>query len=286
MNEEAPKLRFGKRGRPSKEAVAAAKAAVAQREGPKRTDAELLEAIKQRFAMLRELAEACGRGQVPSLIIPGAPGIGKSYTVMDVLDTLDIKYKRVTGGISAVELYALGFHHKAKGDIIFIDDSDMVFRDEDTMNILKAMTDSSRQRIVSWQKQNRELADDNVDPEYNFRGSIIFASNLDFQRVVDEKSNKFVPHMEALISRAYYMDLLVHTRRALSLWINYICTEGKMFEKEDVDAATGKVILAWLHDHQAVLREYSLRTVHKVCALTKLHGKSNWQTLAEGTLCR
>ena len=282
----APKLKFAKRGRPTKAAVEAAQAVVAQREGPTRTDAELLAAIKERFEMMRELAAAAGKGQVPSLIIPGAPGIGKSYTVMDVLDSQEIKYSRITGGISAVELYAMGFHHRNRGEVIFIDDSDMVFRDEDTMNILKAMTDSSKKRTVSWQKQNNTLVNDGVDPEYEYKGSLIFASNQDFQRIVDESANKYAPHMAALISRAYYMDLLVHTRRALSLWINYICTEGKMFAKEDISDALGKEILVWLHDHQVSLREYSLRTVHKICALTKLHGRSKWGTLAEGTLCR
>jgi hypothetical protein len=280
------KLRFGKRGRPSAAAREAALAAVAARARPKLSDTELLDRIKNQFSLLREMTEAAGKGLVPSLIVPGAPGIGKSYSICDVLDSQSIKYAHVTGGISAVELFALGFHNRQKGNIIFIDDSDMVFRDEDTMNILKAMTDSGRIRTLSWRKQNKELANDNIDNVYPFKGSVIFASNQDFQRIVDENANKMAPHMAALISRAYYMDLLVHDRRSLSLWINYICTEGKMFEKENVDAKTGEQILTWLHDHQADLREYSLRTVHKMCTLTKLHGRTAWTEKAKGTLCR
>jgi hypothetical protein len=284
--ETETKLKYGKRGRPSAAAKEAAIAAVKQREGPKLNDTELLNEIVSRFAMLDEMTEAAGKGQIPSLIVPGAPGIGKSYGILNTFERCSIRHKRITGGISAPELYSLSFNHRAKGNVIFIDDSDMVFKDEDTMNILKAMTDSSRVRTVSWAKQNREMANDGIDPEHVFNGSVIFASNKDFQRIVDEKSNASAVHMEALISRAYYMDLLVHTRRALSLWINYICTEGKMFDKEDVDPKTGKEILAWLQTNRDNLREYSLRTVHKMCALTKIHGRTTWQDKAVKNLCR
>ena len=277
------------RGRPSKAAVEA-RAAFLESVKPasaKMTDSELLAGIQERFTTFKELVEACGKGVIPSVTVPGAPGIGKSYTVVETLDALGIKYAHVHGGISAVELYTLGWHHKAKGNVIFIDDSDIVFRDEDTMNILKAMTDSGNRRLVSWRKQTKSLIEDNIDNDYDFKGSIIFASNYDFQRMVDERNSKFATHMEALISRTYYVDLLVHDRRALSLWINHVCIVGKMFAKEDVDEKTGKVMLEWLHENQSKLREYSLRTVHKLCGLSRIYKtEERWKAKALETLCR
>jgi len=137
---------------------------------------------------------------------------------------------------------------------------------------------------VSWHKQNKEFEADGTPPDYNFSGSLIFASNKDFQQIVDEKGPGAV-HIEAMMSRALVLDLRVHSRRALSLWINYICGEGKLFQKENVDLKLGALLLKWLHDHQTELREYSLRTVHKLCNATKIQGQE-WKDIAEMTLLR
>ncbi len=81
------------------------------------------------------------------------------------------------------------------------------------------------------------------------------------------------------------MDLMVHSRRALSLWINHVCWEERMFDIEEVDKKVGVKLLAWLHGNQNTLREYSLRTVHKLCVLSKMHVKS-WELTANMTLLR
>jgi len=114
------RYKYGKRGRPSKEARLAAVAAVEARQGKTLSDPELLKLICKSFAMMRSLTMACGRGEVPSLVVPGAPGIGKSYNITDVLDSMDVKYEHVEGGISAVELYAMAYQHRAKGNVILL----------------------------------------------------------------------------------------------------------------------------------------------------------------------
>lgn len=253
-----------------------------------RPDKVLLQDMIDRFKMLREMAKAAAEGAIPSLCVPGAPGIGKTYNIEDVMTIINATWSRVTGTISAIELFKEAYRFRFKGNVIVIDDGDKVFRDEDTLNLLKAMTDSSRTRMLNWRTNSEFLdAEDGEEPiekTFIYNGSVIFLSNLNFQDQVDSGRGKNVDHMGALISRSYYLDLKIHNRRAISLWINHVCTEGKMFEVEGIDAETGKKILKWCDDHQGKLREYSLRTVHKVCNLVKMG--PTWETAALYTLCR
>lgn len=254
----------------------------------KRTDKELLQDMVDRFVMLNKLADEAKKGNIPSIIVPGAPGIGKTFNVMLRMEdpTNRAVFERVTGTISAIELYKAAFRFRHKGNIIVIDDGDKVFRDEDTLNLLKAMTDSSRRRILNWRTNSEFLIDEagEVDRTFQYEGSVIFLSNIDFQTNVDAQKGRNWEHMEALISRSLYLDLRVHNRRSISLWINHVCTDGKMFEMEGVGAEEGKTLLKWLHTNQSHLREYSLRTVHKLCNLHKMG--SDWEPAARYTLCR
>lgn len=252
----------------------------------KRSDKELLEDMKNRFYWLNRLTEDCTKGLQPALIVPGAPGIGKTHNVMGTLERLGTKFEKVGGTISSIELYKAAFVNKHKGNVILVDDGDKMFRDEDSLNLLKHMTDSSRRRILNWRTNSDLLITDDgqeVDRTFQYEGSVIFLSNLNFQENVDAQRGKNWEHMEALISRALYLDLRVHNRRAISLWVNYVCTEGKMFEVEGVTPEMGDRLLKWLHTNQSQLREYSLRTVHKLCNLSK---GENWEGAAQYTLLR
>lgn len=246
------------------------------------TDEELLADMVARFGMFRQMLKACIDGKIPSLIVPGAPGIGKTYNTEEVMVENKAIWVKVSGTITAIELFKLAFKYRFSGNVIVIDDGDKVFRNEDALNVLKAMTDSSQHRTLSW-RSNSEFLED-VDQVFEYKGSVVFLSNINFQEFVDAGRGKNVEHMEALISRSLYLDLLVHNRRAISLWINYICTVGKMFEKEGVEVKVGTMLLKWLHKEQGHLREYSLRTVHKLCNLHKMG--INWESAAKFTLCR
>lgn len=251
-----------------------------------RPDKELLADMIGRFDMLKTLTRGCTTGKVPSVIVPGAPGIGKTYNVDQELAVTAAVHVRVSGTISSIELYKLAFRYRLKGQVIVIDDGDKVFRDEDTLNLLKAMTDSGRRRVLNWRTNSEFLVDDQgeVDRTFEYEGSVIFLSNINFQENVDAQRGRNWEHMEALISRSLYLDLRVHNRRAISLWITHVCTEGKMFELEGVPEADGKILLKWLHTEQSKLREFSLRTVHKLCNLWKMG--SEWESAARYTLLR
>jgi len=272
------------RGRPSK-LVLAERAAVLRKMTAPRDDAEVLKDLVMRFGMLDKLTRGCISNDIRSMSVVGAPGVGKTFTVESILEnTPDLKYEIVKGGLSAVELYKMGYRNRRPGSVVIIDDADSIFSDEEGLSILKAMCDSSSTRRVSWMKDSSTLREDDVPQTYDFQGSFIFISNIDFQRYIDTGGNKYVVHFEALMSRSLYLDLRVHDRQAISLWVEHVATHGKMFAKENVSEAVGRDILAFLKKNRDDLREYSLRTAVKLCGLAKSH--HDWKDMAQVLLCR
>jgi replication-associated recombination protein RarA len=277
-------LAMKKRGRPSK-AVLAERAEMLRKTATPRDDAEVLKDLIKRFGMLDKLTRGCISNDIRSMIVVGAPGVGKTFTVESILEnTPDLKYEIVKGGLSAVELYKMGYRNRRPGSVVIIDDADSIFSDEEGLSILKAMCDSSSTRRVSWLKDSSTLREDEVPQTYDFQGSFIFISNIDFQRYIDTGGNKYVVHFEALMSRSLYLDLRVHDRQAISLWVEHVATHGKMFAKESVSEAVGRDILAFLKKNRDDLREYSLRTAVKLCGLAKSH--DDWKDMAQVLLCR
>ena len=273
-----------KRGRPSK-LVLAERAAVLRKMIAPRDDATVLKDLIKRFSMLDKLTRGCISNDIRSMIVVGAPGVGKTFTVESILEnTPDLKFEIVKGGLSAVELYKMGYRNRRPGSVVVIDDADSIFSDEEGLSILKAMCDSSSTRRVSWLKDSSTLREDDVPQTYDFQGSFIFISNIDFQRYIDTGGNKYVVHFEALMSRSLYLDLRVHDRQAISLWVEHVATHGKMFLKENVSEAVGRDILAFLKSNRDDLREYSLRTAVKLCGLAKSH--HDWKDMAQVLLCR
>ena len=274
-----------KRGRPTKEMVAAREAVAAARViVPRKTDDEIITDLTEGFSELGLMTGDLARGKARAMIVTSKPGMGKTYTISNVLESMNHRFVSTTGGVSASQLYQMSYKYKHKGEVLVFDDCDNIFRDEDCLNIFKAMTDTTRKRVVSWRKDNREMADNNIEKTHVFEGGVIFSSNLDFQAFVDDGKNKFATHMAALISRAYYLDLHLHDMHSIALWINHVALDGKMFEKEEIDEGLGKEILGFMHENKDTLREYSLRTVKKICDLTKMRGV--WKNRAIRWLCR
>lgn len=242
-------------------------------------DDVILNNIKERFSILSVLTEATIDGTVRSLTVTGAPGVGKSYTVEKILEKSSNKYEVVRGGLSPVNLYMLGFRNKDKGNVILIDDCDSIFNDEEALNLLKAMCDSSQVRTVSWLKQSPVLIAQAIPTSYQFEGSVIFISNLNFQAFIDAGKNKYAQHMSAIVSRSMYLDLHLHKKNDLGVWVAYIAEAGKIFDTEEVPHALRQPILSFIKENRMSLRELSIRTLLKTCQLAKSN-PLNWQSMA------
>lgn len=273
-----------KRGRPSKAEVAA-------RQSTKtvvRSDAEILSDLKERFNILSTLTKGAVARNVRAITVTGAPGVGKTYTVEQILEQSkaqkSITFEVIKGAISAVNLYKAAYRNRKAGSVIVLDDADSIFNDEDALNILKVLCDSSEVRRVSWLKESNALREEDTPQSFEFNGAMIFISNLDFQRFVDEGKNKYAQHFEALMSRSLYLDLRLHTRNELGVWIEYVAQSGKIFDREGLTAEQGKAVLSFLKTNRETLRELSLRTLLKASQLVKTN--TNWEKMAKILLTR
>ena len=272
-----------KRGRPRKEEVLARYKPVVER-----TDAEILSDLTERFEILGVLTKGTIARNVRAVTVTGAPGVGKTYTVEKILDYCKEKqgtqFEIVRGALSAVNLYKLAYRNRKPGNVIVLDDADSIFNDEDALNLLKVLCDSSETRKVSWMKESNALTSEDIPQRFEFNGAIIFISNLDFQKFVDEGRNKYAQHFEAIMSRSLYLDLRLHTRDELAVWIEHVATAGNIFRREGLTDMQGEAVLSFLNVHRDNLRELSLRTLIKAAQLVKSH--QQWEKVAKVLLLK
>lgn len=270
-------LAIKKRGRPSKADITARTV-----KADTRSDAEILADLKERFDILGTLTKGAVAKNVRAVTVTGAPGVGKSYTVEKILDhaqtTQNIKYDVIRGAISAVNLYKIAYQNRHAGSVVVLDDADSIFTDEEALNVLKVLCDSSETRRVSWMKESHALMADDVPQTFDFNGAMIFISNLDWQKFVDDGKNKYAQHFEALMSRSLYLNLRLHSRNELAVWIEHVATSGNIFVREGLTPTQGKAVLQFLKTHRETLRELSLRTLLKASQLVKTN--ANWERMA------
>ena len=274
-------IRVVKRGRPSKSDLAAREV---KKPNP-RTDAEILTDISQRFDILSLLTKGTTAHNIRAMVVTGAPGVGKTYTVEQILEQSKVPHEIVRGSLSAINLYMLAYKFRKPGNVIVLDDADSIFNDEEALNILKALCDTSATRKVSYMKEAQQLLAEDIPKSFEFNGAMIFISNLDFQTFVDEGRNKYAQHFEALMSRSLYLDLRLHTRDELGVWVNHIAQNGKIFDRENVPQNLRQPILSFLNTHRNNLRELSIRTLMKSCQLAK-GNPSNWEIIARVLLTK
>lgn len=240
--------------------------------------------VKQRFDILEEIAISVAMGISPALIISGAGGIGKSRIVKDVIESLGIDAKFVNGKVSPIGLFKLAYECREEGSVLIFDDSDSVFDDVDSINLLKQITDSCDDRRVSWHS-NRTMVDmdgEDIPNDFDFYGSVIFISNIDFYKEA-EANNKLAVHIGAMISRSFVLDVDMKNSDYFLARLEQI-----LFEKMDesvYDMDTKNSIYSFMTVEKNSLRELSLRMVKKIHTLMQTYGK-DWQAKSKILLCK
>jgi len=256
------------------------------------TNDQIVERLRERFQILDHMTKAVKRGEVKSLIVSGPPGVGKSFGVeyvlekdglFDVLAERKPRFQVVKGALSALGLYAKLFEFSDSKNVLVFDDADQIFFDDLSLNILKAALDSGNRRFINWNTDSRLLRSEGIPNRFEFKGGVIFITNLNFAHI---KSKKLKDHLDALESRCHYIDLEMSTMRERLLRIKQITQDG-MLEKYDFDSPeiAQDEILEFITANQDKFREMSLRTVLKVADLRKAF-PSNWQAMAKTTLMR
>ena len=137
-------IKIVKRGRPSK-----AELAERERNKPKvRSDSQILSDLKERFDILSLLTKGAVHKNIRAMVVTGAPGVGKTYTVEQILEHSEVPHEIVRGSLSALHLYMLAYQYRKPGNVIVLDDADSIFNDEDALNILKARVEKEELSLV------------------------------------------------------------------------------------------------------------------------------------------
>lgn len=143
---------------------------------------------KTAFKEMQMYVKMVIKGIQPAVILCGAPGVGKTYRIMQQLKAAGYTMNGdnvIKGKCSPRQLYLTLYNNKSKGDIVVIDDADSLVgpkAPEDSINILKAALDSTADdegRLVSY-KISGELKDDEGVPvpksHYNKCGVIVITN--------------------------------------------------------------------------------------------------------------
>ena len=252
------------------------------------TDEEVMTRIGERFEILHEMTRAATTGDIRAMIVSGPPGVGKSFGVeqeveraclFDQVANKKLRAEVIKGAVTPVALYCTLYKYSDPNSMIVFDDCDSVFFDDTSLNLLKAALDSGKKRKISWLADSRTLRSEGVPETFNFHGSIVFITNLKFDKV---KSSKLKDHLEALQSRCHYLDLTLDSMRDKFLRIKQIAKTGELFGDYDFDDVGQAELLDFMHDNQNKLREMSLRMAIKIADLKKSF-PLKWKALASTT---
>jgi len=252
------------------------------------SDEERIAEIRQRFEILDEMTTAATSGDIRAMIVSGPPGVGKSYGVERIVEKAclfdQISGKRlraevVKGSTSALGLYCQLYKYSDANCMLVFDDCDSILLDDVSLNLLKGALDSGKKRKISWLSESHALRREGVPDSFEFKGSVIFITNLKFDKM---KSQKLRDHLDALQSRCHYLDLTLDTMRDKVLRIKQIAQDGALFDGYDFEPEVQDEIISFMEVHKNKFREVSLRMAIKIADLRKSF-PLKWKAMAEVT---
>ena len=274
------------------------------------TDEQIKDRITERFKILSSLSLDVARGNIKGMVVSGASGVGKSFEVEaalnrdSLLDKLSFnadatdqdsrrmtrdkdfkpRYNIIKGYSTAPALYNTLYEYSESRETLVFDDCDSVLGDETSLNILKAALDTSGKRILSWRNSGRNNGSD-APNQFEFKGSVIFITNINFERIVEKGTARLAPHLEAIMSRCLYLDLTIDTVREKLCRIDHVARDLRMLERQfKLEPDQVEEVLAWVHTNARRFRELSLRKVGQLASLRT--GQRDWQRVAEVTLLK
>jgi hypothetical protein len=191
-----------------------------------------------------------------------------------------MRFEVIKGASSAIGLYKVLYNNADRNSVLVLDDCDTVLYDETSLNLLKAALDSSKKRTLNWNTDSALLRREGIPDAFEFKGSVIFITNLKFDKV----RGKIKDHLEAIMSRCHYLDLTMDTTREKVLRCRQIVADG-MLEEYNFTTEETSQLMEFMVDNKEKMREISLRMVTKLADLKRSMGVK-WMRTAEVTCMR
>lgn len=250
------------------------------------SDEDIEKRIAERYEALSIIVSAIAEGKSKSVVISGGAGLGKSHTVKSILEDYDVDYQHVTGYVRPTGLFRLLYDNRYSGSVLVFDDADSIFADAVSLNLLKSALELKETKKINWLSEKRFVDDDGEDiPRYfDYSGSIIFISNIDFNHIID-KQTAMAPHLSAIVSRSLYLDIGIKTQREYIVKIKQTVRDTDIVTKYGLDDDEQESLLEYIESNAGRFRELSLRMVEK-CATIFNIDQDNWRKLVESTCFR
>lgn len=252
------------------------------------SDEERIEQIAQRFQILEDMTKAATQNEITAMIVSGPPGVGKSYgveqeiekaTLFDQIAGRRLRAEVVKGSATPIGLYQTLYKYSDRNCLVVFDDCDAILMDDVALNLLKGALDSGKKRKISWLAESKVLRSEGIPDSFHFKGSVIFITNLKFDKV---RSQKLRDHLDALQSRCHYLDLTLDSMRDKILRIKQIAKSGALFQDLDIEQSGQDDIIEFMDSNKNRLREMSLRMAIKIAQLYKSF-PGNWRAMSEST---
>jgi hypothetical protein len=267
-------------------------AQVVENKAVEQTDKEVLESIRKNFVTLDRMVNGVAAGKVRSMIVSGPAGIGKTYSIESILESAQadekIVCKHVSGYAKATGIFKILWNNRHENSVIVLDDIDSIFADETALNILKGALDSKKRRVISWNSQ-AEFVDkdgDIIPNEFEFKGSVIFITNCDFEKMI-AKDRSNAPHYQALISRSFYIDVNLNTPREFLLRVQDVLMNTDMGFELGLNVDQQKIVIDFMKNNMNRIREISLRMAVKLSQILQFEDSlENFYSTAESTCLR
>lgn len=202
------------------------------------------------------------------VVVHNSGGLGKTYTVMSVLEMMgfqeDVDYFLVKGAkLTPIAFYETIHEHQDK--LIILDDSDTILGNGDVRNMLKAALDTSGTRTMTYVSPAVESK--GLPTKFEFNGQLIVISN-----------KKITDFDQPFISRVVPVDVTM-TREETLQRMEFIVGKGVPkdvnCEPEDMKAAFKLLkdfVLAQGDSEDLRPKDLNMRTVIKLAILHKSLG--------------
>ena len=240
--------------------------------------------INQRFGFLSDMVTMLAKGDQPSVVVTGAGGLGKSYTVMEALKKSGLKdmsvlgeyeigapvpknaFVTIKGQCTPKGLYRTLYENK--DSTIVFDDCDSVLKDPVSLNILKGALDSYSKRIISWRADTK---DEELPQSFEFKGRVVFISNMDSTNLD-----------QAILTRSMAVDVSMTPQQKIER-MKYLLDQKTFMPEYDIKHKVEALLL--INQLVDSVKELSLRTLIQVTKIRKSSPNGNWKDLAEYTIC-
>lgn len=253
------------------------------------TDQEIVARIDSRYTFMDKLSHGVAKGFIRAAVVSGAGGLGKTYTIERVMEHYKqnepgFKVEMVKGKMTPINLYMKLYEMRDPNCIIVLDDTDAVWDDEDSLGILKAALDTGDSRLVSWMSLSHALAGAGVPTSFHYNGSLLFISNLNFDRMIASGGRR-AAHLEAIATRVTFLDLKVHSAREKMLWVEFTVRKHHMLKQDGLNDAQTDEVLKWMREHRDSLRSISIRQAKQIAGLVHTYG-DEWKEAATVFQCK